>query len=197
MRVWGAAGSGWHTPVWLGIVRFARSSYVNRSLFGISTSAVSLLAVHALRTLSCASGKQPAAATRHRRGLGSWLKAGPAPSQRRKPEEHPVRYDKRCFQHSAWAPRGERCPCPTLACAVHPWGPRRASLWPMQPKRTHAFPRRTLSVTIASQTIASSPDGSETSSAAKFACGPPAATVGCRFRASSTVTSSSSPCNDT
>jgi hypothetical protein len=39
--VWGAAGRGWHTPVWLGIVRFARSSYVNRALFGISTSAVS------------------------------------------------------------------------------------------------------------------------------------------------------------
>ena len=41
VRVWGAAGRGWHTPSWLGIVRFARSSYVNRALFGISTSAVS------------------------------------------------------------------------------------------------------------------------------------------------------------
>ena len=41
VRVWGAAGRGWHTPVWLGIVRFARSSYANRALFGISTSAVS------------------------------------------------------------------------------------------------------------------------------------------------------------
>ena len=56
-----------------------------------------------------------------------------------------------------------------------------------------------MSFTIASQTIASSPDGSETSSAASSACGAPAATVGggCRFRASSTVTSSSSPCNNT
>jgi hypothetical protein len=70
----------------------------------------------------------------------------------------------------------------------------------MQPhERTHKQPpRRTLSFTIASQTIASSPDGSETSSAASSACGAPAATVGggCRFRASSTVTSSSSPCNE-
>ena len=63
----------------------------------------------------------------------------------------------------------------------------------------HAAPRRTLSFTIASQTIASSPYGSEISSAASSACGTPAATVGagCRFRASSTVTSSSSPCNHT
>jgi hypothetical protein len=74
---------------------------------------------------------------------------------------------------------------------------------PMQPTRTHARertqagPRRTLSFTIASHTIASSPDGSVTSSAASSACGTPAAAVGggCRFRASSTVTSSSSPCN--
>jgi hypothetical protein len=57
-----------------------------------------------------------------------------------------------------------------------------------------------LSFTIASQTIASSPDGSEMSSTAKSACDTPAATVGgggCRFRASSTVTSSSSPCDNT
>jgi hypothetical protein len=62
-----------------------------------------------------------------------------------------------------------------------------------------AAPRRTLSLTIASQTIASSPDGSETSSTASSACCTPAATVGSgwRFRASSTVTSSSSPCNNT
>jgi hypothetical protein len=55
--------------------------------------------------------------------------------------------------------------------------------------------RRTLSVKIASHTIASSPDGREISSAAKFACGTPAATVvgGGRFRESSTVTSSPSP----
>ena len=62
--------------------------------------------------------------------------------------------------------------------------------------RAHAAPRRTLSFTIASQTIASSPDGSVISSAARFT---PVAAVGggWRFRASSTVTSSSSPCNDT
>ena len=61
---------------------------------------------------------------------------------------------------------------------------------PMQPhERTHTqLPRRTLSFTIASQTIASSPDGSVISSAASSACGTPAATVGggCRFRASRT-----------
>jgi hypothetical protein len=64
--------------------------------------------------------------------------------------------------------------------------------------RMHTQPsRRTLSFTIASQTFASSPDGSVSNSAASSACGTPAATggAGCRFRASSTVTSSSSPCN--
>ena len=39
VRVWGAAGRGCHTPVWPGSARFVRSSYVNRALFGISTSA--------------------------------------------------------------------------------------------------------------------------------------------------------------
>ena len=69
----------------------------------------------------------------------------------------------------------------------------------MQPKRTRrAAPGLTLSATIASQTIESSPDGSEISSAANLK-GTPAATAGCgrRFRASSTVASSSNPCNDT
>ena len=37
--VWGAAGRGCHTPAWPGSARFAHSSYVNRALFGISTSA--------------------------------------------------------------------------------------------------------------------------------------------------------------
>jgi hypothetical protein len=39
VRVRGAAGRGCHIPDWLGIARFARSSYVNRAFFGISTSA--------------------------------------------------------------------------------------------------------------------------------------------------------------
>ena len=39
VRVWVAAGRGCHTPAWPGSARFARSSYVNRALFGISTSA--------------------------------------------------------------------------------------------------------------------------------------------------------------
>ena len=39
VRVRGAAERGCHTPAWLGIARFAPSSYVNRALFGISTSA--------------------------------------------------------------------------------------------------------------------------------------------------------------
>ena len=38
-RVWGAAGRGCHTPAWPGSAHFVRSSYVNRALFGISTSA--------------------------------------------------------------------------------------------------------------------------------------------------------------
>ena len=53
-----------------------------------------------------------------------------------------------------------------------------------------------MSLTIAAQTIASSPDGSETNSAAKSTLGQGGG-GGCRFRASSTVTSSSSPCNHT
>ena len=39
VRVCGAAGRGCHTPAWPGSARFARSSYVHRALFGISTSA--------------------------------------------------------------------------------------------------------------------------------------------------------------
>ncbi len=39
VRVWGAAGRGCHTPAWPGSARFVRSSYVNRALLGISTSA--------------------------------------------------------------------------------------------------------------------------------------------------------------
>jgi hypothetical protein len=37
-RVWGSAGRGCHTPAWPGSAHFARSSYVNRALFGISTA---------------------------------------------------------------------------------------------------------------------------------------------------------------
>jgi hypothetical protein len=39
VRVWGAAGRGCHTPAWPRNAHFAHSSYVNRALFGISTSA--------------------------------------------------------------------------------------------------------------------------------------------------------------
>jgi hypothetical protein len=39
LRVWGATGRGYHTPASQGIAHFAHSSYVNRALFGISTSA--------------------------------------------------------------------------------------------------------------------------------------------------------------
>ena len=39
VRVRGAAGRGCHLPAWLGIARFARSSYGNRASFGISTAA--------------------------------------------------------------------------------------------------------------------------------------------------------------
>ena len=99
---------------------------------------------------------------------------------------------------------------PTLTGPVHASGTSSAPLrWSTHltgtnartNARTHAHtpaaPRGTLSFTIASQTFASSPDGSVSSSAANSACSTPAAAVGdgCRFRASSTVTSSSSPCN--
>ena len=39
LRVWGATGRGYHTPASQGIAHFADYSYVNRALFGISTSA--------------------------------------------------------------------------------------------------------------------------------------------------------------
>ena len=39
VRVWGAAGRGCHSPAWPGSAHFVRSSYVNRALFGMSTSA--------------------------------------------------------------------------------------------------------------------------------------------------------------
>jgi len=101
--------------------------------------------------------------------------------------------------HTCRPPR-EASPAPdTRAGAVHAPGPRRPSpIAHAAYPRAQAAARRTLSFTIASQTIASSPDGSEISRAASSACGTPAATVGggCRFRASSTVTSSSSPCNN-
>ena len=39
VSVWGAAGRSCNTPAWPGSAHFAHSSYVNRALFGISTSA--------------------------------------------------------------------------------------------------------------------------------------------------------------
>jgi hypothetical protein len=39
VRVWEAAGRGYHTPASPGIAHFVWFSYVNRALFGISTSA--------------------------------------------------------------------------------------------------------------------------------------------------------------
>ena len=100
-------------------------------------------------------------------------------------------------------PRREYCTVPDSGRRCARVGTSSAPLrWPTQPRRMHASTRmprrRALSFTIASQTIASTPDGSVSSSAARSACGTPAATVGGgRFRASSTVTRSSSPCNDT
>ena len=38
-RVWGATGRGCHTPAWPGSAHFVCFPYVNRALFGISTSA--------------------------------------------------------------------------------------------------------------------------------------------------------------
>ncbi len=73
-RVWGAAGRGCHTPAWPGSAHFVRSSYVNRALFGISTSndrwppCWRCMPCDPYHGRICASGKQLAAATRHRRG---------------------------------------------------------------------------------------------------------------------------------
>ena len=60
VRVWGAAGRGWHTPDWLGIARCARSSYVNRALFGISTSADRWRPRWPRRSMPCARYVRPA-----------------------------------------------------------------------------------------------------------------------------------------
>ena len=45
VRVWGAAGRGCPTPTRPGSARFARSSYVNRALFGISSSGSELISL--------------------------------------------------------------------------------------------------------------------------------------------------------
>jgi hypothetical protein len=99
------------------------------------------------------------------------------------------------LRHGGTNPRSEYCPVPDCDWRCACVGTSSAPLH--NPTHAQAAPRRTLSLTIASQTIASSPDGSVSSFAASSACGTPAAAVGggCRFRASSTVTSSSSPCN--
>jgi hypothetical protein len=75
--VWGAAGRACHTPAWPGIAHFVCVSYVNRALFGISTSADRRPASQARMPCApcpghmCASGEPLGAATtrRLRRGL--------------------------------------------------------------------------------------------------------------------------------
>ena len=73
VRVRGAAGRGCHLPAWLGSARFARSSYVNRALFGISTAADRwprcwrFMPCNPYHGRICASGDPLAAATHHRR----------------------------------------------------------------------------------------------------------------------------------
>ena len=89
-----------------------------------------------------------------------------------------VRYDSQYSRHSAMVGLTldvSTAPYPTVTGAVHaPGAPRPLSDGQRSPNaRMHANadPRRTLSFTIASQTIARSPDGSEISSAAKGATG--------------------------
>ena len=76
-RVWRAAGRGCHTPAWPGNAHFGWVSYVNRALFGISTSAdrwpgsqarISCAPCHGHM---CASGEPlgAAATRRFRRGV--------------------------------------------------------------------------------------------------------------------------------
>jgi hypothetical protein len=71
VRVRGAAGRGCHLPAWLGIARFARSSYVNRALFGISTAAV-----------VCVNRPRPAPDVTDRRASYSGRSAVPATPNR-------------------------------------------------------------------------------------------------------------------
>ena len=77
VRVRGAAGRGCHLPAWLGRARFARSSYVNRALFGISTAADRWPGSQARMTCSsyheymCASGEPLGAAGTRRLGRES------------------------------------------------------------------------------------------------------------------------------
>ncbi len=76
VRVWGAAGRGCHTPVWPGSAHFVRSSYVNRALFGISTSADRWPGSQARMSCApypghmCASGGPLGAAATRRCGRG-------------------------------------------------------------------------------------------------------------------------------
>ena len=76
-RVRGAAGRGCHTPATPGSARFARSSYVNRALFGISTSADRWPGSQARMTCAPyhghmgASGEPLVAAATYRLGWGS------------------------------------------------------------------------------------------------------------------------------
>jgi hypothetical protein len=60
-RVWGAAGRGCHMSAWPGSAHFARSSYVNRALFGISTAAVRWHGSQARMTCSPCHGHMGAA----------------------------------------------------------------------------------------------------------------------------------------
>jgi hypothetical protein len=76
VRVWGAAGRGCHTPAWPGIAHFVWFSYVNRALFGISTSADRWPGSQARMTCApcpghmCASGEPLDAAAARRLGRG-------------------------------------------------------------------------------------------------------------------------------
>ena len=76
LRVRGAAERGCHIPGWLGIDRFARSSYVNRALFGIPTSTDRWPSSQARMTsvpchgYICASGEPLGAAATHLIGCG-------------------------------------------------------------------------------------------------------------------------------
>ena len=76
-RVWGAAGRGCHIPASPGSARFARSSYVNRALFGISTSAdrwpgsQARMACAPCHGHMCTSGEPLGAAATRRRGWES------------------------------------------------------------------------------------------------------------------------------
>jgi hypothetical protein len=73
VRVRGAAGRGCHIPAWLGIARFARSSYVNRGFIrDIDVCGDVWQLSAAFQTRICAHGRDYKACTASKAAIGRW-----------------------------------------------------------------------------------------------------------------------------